>query len=339
MPVSTVQMFDYPTNIFPLNQNFIQRPTTITHKVWIVDCRTCQTFLTNRAMKAVLLLRPHVSLYSSDTLPINCSVYHSHSELQPRSSSNNKDPVSHRTCECLTQTLCCHGCGNTVGYMIVAPCVRCTSSISANNRATNGHRFVFHSSEVIGTERHYVKGENGVNPIEPPQMIINTPTVPSMQSSTPGYSSQYPPSNLPPYSPRPSETPRERQSSSIARSDYLPTPPLEFASTAFLTSRYEYPGHDTAPESYLANLPSWGSRSLPPLSPAQSQFTSFSSADSRDLSSTFQTADHKDYPVQPATLKPGDNVFWHHLTRSGEIAAVADDERARFAKSTPFFNR
>lgn len=126
-------------------------------------------------------------------------------------------------------------------------CVRCTSSISANNRATNGHRFVFHSSEVIGTERHYVKGENGVNPIEPPQMIINTPTVPSMQSSTPGYSSQYPPSNLPPYSPRPSETPRERQSSSIARSDYLPTPPLEFASTAFLTSRYEYPGHDTAP--------------------------------------------------------------------------------------------
>lgn len=33
-------------------------------------------------------------------------------------SSNQPLP---RTCECLTQTLSCHGCGAGIGYMIVAP--------------------------------------------------------------------------------------------------------------------------------------------------------------------------------------------------------------------------
>lgn len=28
-------------------------------------------------------------------------------------------------------------------------------------------------------------------------------------------------------------------------------------------------------------------------------------------------------------LKGGDVIFWHHLTRSGEIHEVVDDERAR----------
>ena len=73
-----------------------------------------------------------------------------------------------RTCECLTQTLCCHGCGTAVGYMIVSPCQRCTSSITVNNRATNGHRFVFYSSEITACERHYIKGERGVSPFHPP---------------------------------------------------------------------------------------------------------------------------------------------------------------------------
>ncbi|KAI0371114.1 hypothetical protein BV20DRAFT_922692, partial [Pilatotrama ljubarskyi] len=75
-----------------------------------------------------------------------------------------------RTCECLTQTLCCHGCGGAVGYMIVAPCARCTSSITANNRATNGHRFVFYSSEIVACERRYVPGERGVGAVHPVPM-------------------------------------------------------------------------------------------------------------------------------------------------------------------------
>lgn len=48
-------------------------------------------------------------------------------------------------------------------------CARCTSSITASNRATNGHRFVFHSTEVAGSERHYVKDEPSVMPLEPSQ--------------------------------------------------------------------------------------------------------------------------------------------------------------------------
>ncbi|KAH9994950.1 hypothetical protein BJV74DRAFT_750533, partial [Russula compacta] len=111
--------------------------------------------------QAVLLLRPHVPLYSTDALPVNCSAY---SAKPPSTDSPRKQPKEHppRTCGCLTQTLYCHGCGTSVGYMIVIPCTRCISSSSVTNRVTNGHRFVFHSSELIASERHYAAGEPGI---------------------------------------------------------------------------------------------------------------------------------------------------------------------------------
>ncbi|KAJ7287420.1 hypothetical protein C8J57DRAFT_585599 [Mycena rebaudengoi] len=161
-------------------------PPPIAHKVWILDCKSCGAFLTNRGMKAVLLLRPNVALYSSDALPVNCSAYTTNPqalrpatacpssyplrtlgsdddlvETSPTRSARPPQPL-HRTCECLTQTLCCHGCGGNIGYMIVIPCARCTQSISTTNRATNGHRFVFHSSSITGTERYYIANEPGV---------------------------------------------------------------------------------------------------------------------------------------------------------------------------------
>jgi hypothetical protein len=108
----------------------------IAHKVWLLECKHCHTFLTNRGMKvrlgpslfyflsfrapilqAVLLLRPHVPLYSTDALPVNCSAYSARPNSPPRQTSERQP----RTCECLTQTLCCHGCGSSVGYMIVVP--------------------------------------------------------------------------------------------------------------------------------------------------------------------------------------------------------------------------
>jgi hypothetical protein len=109
----------------------------VLHKVWILDCRACNMFLTNRGMKvalipsffslffnyflqAVLLLRPNVSLFSSDTLPVNCSAYNANPDVLRSTSTHNPNPSS-RTCECLTQSLCCHGCGNAIGYMIVVP--------------------------------------------------------------------------------------------------------------------------------------------------------------------------------------------------------------------------
>jgi hypothetical protein len=71
---------------------------------------TCQ-------LQAVLLLCPNIRLYSTDAMPANCS--------SPPASSMPKlcpsEPPVQRTCDCLTQTLCCHGCGDQCGYAIVTP--------------------------------------------------------------------------------------------------------------------------------------------------------------------------------------------------------------------------
>src|SRR5712672_666880 len=55
------------------------------------------------------------------------------------------------------------------------------------DRVTNGHRFVFHSSELIASERHYMSGERGIMPVY---------TEPS-SSSIPSWSPRYflPPSS------------------------------------------------------------------------------------------------------------------------------------------------
>ena len=58
---------------------------------------------------------------------------------------------------------------------LILQCSRCTSSLSETNRATNGHRFVFQSSEVLGTERHYIPNENGIIPFVTTGLgILNT---------------------------------------------------------------------------------------------------------------------------------------------------------------------
>ncbi|KIY53971.1 hypothetical protein FISHEDRAFT_32253 [Fistulina hepatica ATCC 64428] len=196
-------------HLFPPNTYISSNaPIPVAHKVWILDCRTCGMFLTNRGMKAVLLLRPNVALYSSDALPVNCSG----SVSAPAVKSCMGVPLNpQRTCECLTQTLCCHGCGSPVGYMIVIPCTRCTSSVSANNRATNGHRFVFHSSEIVGTERHYVPDEPGVLQYE---LVAPQPFIP----------------------------PVSRHSS-----EFLPTPPLETLDVSPSASVMDLAEDDDAP--------------------------------------------------------------------------------------------
>jgi hypothetical protein len=50
----------------------------------------------------------------------------------------------------------------SVIQLVILQCSRCTSSLPETNRATNGHRFVFQSSEVLGTERHYIPHEKGI---------------------------------------------------------------------------------------------------------------------------------------------------------------------------------
>jgi len=240
---------------------------SMAHKVWLLECKHCRNFLTNRGMKAVLLLRPHVPLYSTDALPVNCSAYSAqpHSLNSSRLGANERQS---RTCECLTQTLCCHGCGSNVGYMIVFPCARCTSSISATNRVTNGHRFVFHSSELVASERHYTPGEPGILPaytgsspssLSSRSFLPGTPdsSVHSPSTTSPALSSAY--STMPPPAP---ESP-------------CPVPMSEF---------------------------------VEPLKPS------------------------------PQPLRAGDLIYWHHLTRSGELPGATDDWRSR-GINTVLFDR
>ncbi|TFK44805.1 hypothetical protein BDQ12DRAFT_742264 [Crucibulum laeve] len=357
-------------HLFPSNPYPAPAPLPIAHKVWILDCKSCDTFITNRGMKAVLLLRPNVSLYSSDAFPAGCSTHTSNPDaLRSRASRASSSSAPSRTCECLTQTLFCHGCGNPVGYMIVIPCSRCTSSITATNRATNGHRFVFHASEVTGSERHYIADEAGVIPCEPSAIVTS-----SLPNST--WPGQQNPSYPPPYvglrEPHASHQYSDqsnaftRSSSPSLRSDYLPTPPLEFAdpmlasSTLSSSHSTSYPTEndvtDVYPPQHASTYHSELDRGilalqLRPLSPsapmrASSPLQRPSSAGSlaSDNSDppplpqlsflTDMPADHKEAPA-PRILKEGDILFWHHLATSGEIPGVADNKRARKPVITP----
>ncbi|KDN45094.1 hypothetical protein K437DRAFT_278511 [Tilletiaria anomala UBC 951] len=139
------------------------------HKVYIINCKHCDLFLTDRGMKAVLLLKPHITLYSTDAMPTNCSpIYAPRTFLGGFASL---EPPVERTCDCLTQSLGCHGCGATVGYNIVAPCARCTSNVAKHQRGSNGHRTVLHCSEIRVRERLYVPGEPGVRAAPIPQEL------------------------------------------------------------------------------------------------------------------------------------------------------------------------
>ncbi|UZJ53782.1 hypothetical protein CBS101457_003102 [Exobasidium rhododendri] len=126
------------------------------HRVYLINCKSCDAFLTDRGMKAVLLLRPHITLFSTDAMPV-CG------PLFPTSTQAMEDePHVERTCNCLTQTLGCYGCGSAVGYHIVSPCQKCTSSVAKHQRNSNGHRTVLHCAEIRVRERRYIPGESGV---------------------------------------------------------------------------------------------------------------------------------------------------------------------------------
>ncbi|KAF9066161.1 FAM72 protein-domain-containing protein [Rhodocollybia butyracea] len=293
-------------HLFPAeNSNYappLPIPQPVAHRVWIIDCRSCGSFLTNRGMKAVLLLRPTVPLYSSDALPANCSVFTSNPEaIKPPTSCRPQTHPS-RTCECLTQSLCCHGCGSTIGYHIVIPCVRCTSSISANNRATNGHRFVFHSSEVVGFERHYVSNEPGVIPYDTVSLFSPPQPYREMYSAHP-------------------------------QNEYLPTPPLDVMDLSPLSSVSPSPiASNSSSLSYHdvhrppPGLRLSGHRSPSPDSPSGSELSSPPPLMPIHSSFSFGMPAHEQVE-QP--LREGDVIFWHHLVRHGEIPGVFDDPRAR----------
>ncbi|KAJ7647224.1 FAM72 protein-domain-containing protein [Roridomyces roridus] len=303
-------------------------PPPVTHKVFILDCKSCGTFLTNRGMKAVLLLRPNVALYSSDALPVNCSAYSANPDP---SLQRPLCPRSPRTCECLTQSLACHGCGSTIGYMIVIPCARCTSSISTNpNRTTNGHRFVFHSSEISGTERHYITDEPGVAEAAPFPIYSASALHNGLLRNPPAF--------------------HARQSQTAAsHPEYLPTPPLDMediSSTSSSPTPSSFPFHqdtlamDSPPANHYPLPISHSSDHLfthyhpPPL--AHHRSTSYGSDSS--MPPLLDAVNSFGLPMEPVEvpalppLRAGDVLYWHHLKHSGEIPGVTDDPLARRAQ-------
>ncbi|KAI9068351.1 hypothetical protein FKP32DRAFT_1663791 [Trametes sanguinea] len=345
-------------------------PPPIPHKVWILDCKTCGTFLTNRGMKTPThapssSISSNTSASSSGTRSTRSSIsgpsggdvaQHGRSQGQAGSGTSPERPPS-RTCECLTQTLCCHGCGNAVGYMIVSPCQRCTGSITANNRSTNGHRFVFYSSEITACERHYVPGERGVTAFHPPPHASATvqsigPGAPTRQSA--GQPLGYP---SPASSTMTTVSPSGRRTSV----DYIPPTVMDASSpdgSPVCNSDRRQTALGSSPDrpagsSELTLDPSPSSRAR---AASASAATTSASSSSSSLSSTVSTpltfahplslqsyASRYGYPAQshsqaqPARLelppaeplKAGEVLYWHHLLRSGEIPAVEEEPLAR----------
>lgn len=314
-----------PYPVLPIPPPVPQLP----HKVFILDCATCNTFLTNRGMKAVLLLRPDISLYSTDAFPINCSAQ---ALSEPARSSGS------RTCDCLTQTISCHGCGSNVGYMIVLPCARCTSSINVTNRSTNGHRFVFHAGEVIGSQRLYVSNEPGVMPFHA--------TSPSHTSNTQVHL------DIQEYIHTPSLTPPHLEPAEVSiRSLHSPfaTPPSSTSSLSELwpatTNPHPPPfrGDLASPhdQHQIANttgrprsppnrfIPAITQRYFAPMYQSLSELNyAFMPPQDRDAKVS-DGSDASSHSHGSRRLKPGDILYWHNLTRHGEIPGVKEDSRAR----------
>ncbi|CAO1637769.1 unnamed protein product [Parajaminaea phylloscopi] len=136
------------------------------HPVYLLNCKGCGSFLSDRGMRAVLLLKPQITLYSTDVMPDNCGPLYP-STCPSSIVASSETPVE-RTCDCLTQTLGCYGCGAQVGYHIASPCIKCTASVNELKRGSNGHRTVLHCSEITVRQRRYVPGEAGVLVSQPP---------------------------------------------------------------------------------------------------------------------------------------------------------------------------
>lgn len=324
-PSSSWQAPQNPYPVLPIPPPVPQHP----HKVFILDCATCNTFLTNRGMKAVLLLRPDISLYSTDAFPINCSAQ---GLSEPARFSGS------RTCDCLTQTISCHGCGSNVGYMIVLPCARCTSSINVTNRSTNGHRFVFHAGEVVGSERLYVTNEPGV-------MALHATSIP------PAFNPQVH-LDLQEYIHTPSLTPPHLESAEVSiRSLHSPfaTPPSSMSSLPELWPASINPRppsfrdlaspHDQHQIVHPTRPRSPSNRSIPAITQARARYFEPVYQSPSDLNYAFTPQDRdakvSDGPDASSNshgsrrLKPGDALYWHNLTRHGEIPGVREDDRAR----------
>ncbi|KAI9296557.1 hypothetical protein K502DRAFT_323718 [Neoconidiobolus thromboides FSU 785] len=101
--------------------------------VCILKCSSCQTYICNRGMKAMLLADTKKELYSTDAPPKSVQLI-------------EEDYVT-PNCRCRIRNVACLGCGNEIGYHITQPCIACLESCN------NGHFWMFHTDSVYSEER------------------------------------------------------------------------------------------------------------------------------------------------------------------------------------------
>jgi hypothetical protein len=178
----------------------------------------------------------------------------------------------------------------------VVQCTRCTSAVTATNRATNGHRFVFYSNQITNTQRYYVPNEPGVN------LFVNA-TPPHQQGPyhhqnvSPGYIPPPPPSSPPP-----------------------------------LVSAYSTLDMDH--RSY--GMPYGMHRSANRWPGGNGHRGSSFHPSTVNIHTTSSLAIEHNEPA--GRLRAGEVLYWHQLSRNGEIPSIEDNPRAR-AGATPGFDR
>ncbi|KAJ3373421.1 Protein fam72a [Allomyces arbusculus] len=116
------------TSVAHLHPQFRSKP------VCDLLCRHCTRTIGKRGMKAILLADTKVELYSTDA-PLVGAIQLVHDEYMTEN------------CQCKINDVACLGCGNCIGYSVVAPCTSCLTACN------NGHFYMFHSDGVKAMER------------------------------------------------------------------------------------------------------------------------------------------------------------------------------------------
>lgn len=211
---------------------------------------------------------------------------------------------------------------------------------------------MFHSGEVNSFERHYIAGEPGIAPFDSPTSPTLSPLFyPPPPSSSHRFTHAHPalpPHALPPlhhYQPaQPHGTVLASTSASDSpRSEYLPTPPLELAELSSSSDSFPFP---TFPPSQTSQLYTQytQAQSQPYFSPQPPPHTQPYPHSHAHAHSPFPIpySDQKE-PLPQQRLRDGDVLYWHYLSRGGEIPEVEEDcrakNRARGGRARMLFDR
>lgn len=214
----------------------------------------------------------------------------------------------------MTQTLGCYGCGSSIGYSILSPCSRCTSSVVKHQRSSNGHRTVLHCSEISVRERRYVPGEPGVNAAIPPPPPPSNPLLSSPSNHHHGLGIRYLSSQSQQYN---ASYPYSSNSSSRSSSPYSSSPNASFNHLDPDGNFYDSPN-----SSYLDDLEAEKAEAAFHAAQAQAQMMAqqaqAAAAASRSASGTSSFSSNG--KKSPRIIKRGDPIYWSDLVPGGERA-------------------